>query len=114
MSGHFLGKSCSFGLPYALFALFLFVTLVVSHFGFNGGTMVLIAPVPGHCLPFAFQAKIKIFFTYFCSKHKIVGTNENPESMFRTKIRKKCFAPVNFSLKWVSREYKLTGGLKVT
>ena len=22
-----------------------------SHFGFEGGTVVLIAPVPGHCLP---------------------------------------------------------------
>ena len=26
--------------------------LVVSHFGFEGGTLVLTVPVPGHCLPF--------------------------------------------------------------
>ena len=29
--------------------------LVVSLFGFEDGTMVLIAPVPGHCLPFTFK-----------------------------------------------------------
>ena len=28
-----------------------FVNLVVSHLGFNGGNLVLIAPVPGHCFP---------------------------------------------------------------
>ena len=26
--------------------------LVVSHFGFEGWTLVLITSVPGHCLPF--------------------------------------------------------------
>ena len=30
----------------------LFVVLVVSHLGFEGGTLVLIAPGPGHCFPF--------------------------------------------------------------
>ena len=25
--------------------------LVLSHYGFDGKTLVLIAPVPGHCLP---------------------------------------------------------------
>ena len=30
----------------------LFVILVVSNFGFEVGAMVLIVPVPGHCLPF--------------------------------------------------------------
>ena len=32
----------------------LFVDLVVFHFGFEGRTLVLIASVPGHCLPFTF------------------------------------------------------------
>ena len=32
--------------------LCLFVALVVSHFGFEGGTLALIVTVPGHCLPF--------------------------------------------------------------
>ena len=27
---------------------------VISHFGFEGGTLVLIASVPGHCLSFTF------------------------------------------------------------
>ena len=29
-----------------------FVDLVVFHFGFEDRTLVLIASVPGHCLPF--------------------------------------------------------------
>ena len=32
--------------------LCLFVVLVVSHFGFEDRTLVLIASVPGHCLYF--------------------------------------------------------------
>ena len=35
-----------------LFALFLSVLLVVSYFGCVDGTVVQIAPVPGHCSPF--------------------------------------------------------------
>ena len=35
--------------------LCIFVALVVSHFGFEGRTLVLIASVPGHCLPFTFS-----------------------------------------------------------
>ena len=31
-----------------------FVALAVSHFGFEGGTLVLTASVPGDCLPFTF------------------------------------------------------------
>ena len=34
--------------------LCLLVALVVSHFGFKGGALVLISFVPGHCLPFTF------------------------------------------------------------
>ena len=30
--------------------LHVFVILVVSHFGFKSGTVVLTASVPGHCL----------------------------------------------------------------
>ena len=29
--------------------------VVVSHFGFEGDTIALIVPVPGHCLPFTRQ-----------------------------------------------------------
>ena len=36
---------------YVLSILCLFVTLVVSHFGFEDGTVVLIAQVSGDCLP---------------------------------------------------------------
>ena len=32
--------------------------LVISHFGFESGTSVLIASVPGHCLSFTFYFAI--------------------------------------------------------
>ena len=38
--------------PYVLFAICILFILVVSHFAFNCGSAVVIAPVPGHCLPF--------------------------------------------------------------
>ena len=31
------------------------VILVISHFSFEGGTLVLVASDPGHCLSFTFQ-----------------------------------------------------------
>ena len=39
---------------YRMFSLFflLIVILVISHFSFEGGTLVLIASVPSHCLFF--------------------------------------------------------------
>ena len=37
------------------------VYLVVSHFGFEGGTVVLIAQVPGHCLPFTVPHPLSFF-----------------------------------------------------
>ena len=35
-------------LPYVLFVFLLTAILVISLFGFEGGTLVLIASVPGH------------------------------------------------------------------
>ena len=37
---------------YMFSLLCLFVVLVVSHLGFKGRSLVLIAPVPGDCFPF--------------------------------------------------------------
>ena len=38
---------------YHMFSLYFdYVISVISHFGFEGGTLVLVAPVPGLCLPF--------------------------------------------------------------
>ena len=46
--------------------LYLFVVLVVSHLGFEGGNLNLIAPFPGHCLPFT---AIAIVFMIICHMH---------------------------------------------
>ena len=45
---------CSFDLQDILCVFCLIVNLIISHFGFDGGTLVLIASVPGHCLSFTF------------------------------------------------------------
>ena len=42
-----MGKSYSLGLPYMSICNF-----VISHFGFEGGTLVPIVIVPCHCLLF--------------------------------------------------------------
>ena len=46
-SGHLMEKSYSFDLPYMSICNF-----VISHFGFEGGTLVPIVIVPCHCLLF--------------------------------------------------------------
>ena len=46
LSGFLLGGSCS------LCILTYCSSLVISHFGFEGWTLVLMASVPGHCLSF--------------------------------------------------------------
>ena len=41
---------------YSIISLYFdIVILVISHFGFEGGTLVLIASVTGHCLYFTSQ-----------------------------------------------------------
>ena len=39
------------------FVCWLVVVLLISHFGFEGGRLVLIASVRGHCLSFTFFTK---------------------------------------------------------
>ena len=54
----FFWESCSFGLPYVLFVKRAIVILVISQFGFEGGTLVLtvlIASIPDNCLSFTFH-----------------------------------------------------------
>ena len=50
-------------LVYSMFSLYFdlkkIVFLVISHIGFEGGTLVLIASVPGHCLLFTFESTVK-------------------------------------------------------
>ena len=45
----------------------LFVSLVVSLFGFNGSALVLIASVHVHCLPFTFSIE-----TGNCNVHSVI------------------------------------------
>ena len=60
--------SCSFGLPYVLIVFLIIVILVVlvlviqviTHFGFEGGTLVLIASVPSNCLSFTFCDQMSV------------------------------------------------------
>ena len=49
LSGHLLGNSCPLGWPFVFSVFCLFVILVTSHFGFESGICLLIAPVPVHC-----------------------------------------------------------------
>ena len=57
-----------------MFSLYLTMqSLVISHFGFEGGILVLIASVPGHCLPFTFQSPLRsssIFFNDYKECYK--------------------------------------------
>ena len=42
------------------FLYYCFVVYVISNFGFEGGTVVLISSVPGHCLLFTFDTYKKL------------------------------------------------------
>ena len=45
---------------FSLYLALLIVILVISHFGFEGGTLVLIAPVPSNGLTFYFLTLIPL------------------------------------------------------
>ena len=53
-------------LPCVLIVLCLYVILVISHYGFDGRTLVLMASVPGHCLPFTLCHELAIL-RYLCN-----------------------------------------------
>ena len=45
---------------YRIFSLYFDIEIsVISHFGFEGGTLVLIASVSGHCLSFTFNSSFE-------------------------------------------------------
>ena len=50
-------KRAAHATNHVLFILCLFIILDVFHFDFEGGTLVLIAPVPGYWLPFTLQGQ---------------------------------------------------------
>ena len=41
--------------------LYLFVILIASYFGFEVRTLVLIAQVPGQCLPLIFKSRLEAY-----------------------------------------------------
>ena len=47
----------------------LIVILDISNFGFEGGTLVLIASVPGHCLSFTFYKNMHFKTLKQCGNH---------------------------------------------
>ena len=53
--------------------LCLSVVLVVSRLGFEGGNLILIAPTPGHCLPFTFPAYVLFIFAIGAVRFKIIS-----------------------------------------
>ena len=54
LSDHLLGNSCPLGWPFVLIVFCLFVILVISHFGFEGGLCLQTASVPVHCFLITF------------------------------------------------------------
>ena len=55
-------NSCSFGLRFVSWYMYLIVSLVFSHLGFWSGNLFLIAPFPDLCLlvPFSFKCRENI------------------------------------------------------
>ena len=60
----FLEKCRSFSLPNVLLVLCIFVILIISHFSFEGGTLVLIASISCHGVPLTLLA------SFIAVKHK--------------------------------------------
>ena len=73
--------------------LCIFVALVVSHLGFEDRTLVLIASVPGHCLPFTlffYQKAISSFLIYQSSRFKLRMGHFGTSSSMQPSIMIKC------------------------
>ena len=60
----------------------LFVALVVSHFGFEDWTLVLIASVTGQCIPVTFHTGEKPYATRFQHDFKSIITALTDENGF--------------------------------
>ena len=55
LSDHLLGNSCPLSWNFVFIVFCVFVVLVISHFGIEGGICLLIAPVPVHCILITFS-----------------------------------------------------------
>ena len=79
-----LGNSCLLSWPFFLIVFCLFVVLVISHFGFEGGICFLIAPVPVHCFLITFK---KYFIN--CNRER-VNKNSNTQGQLTLKSLVRC------------------------
>ena len=73
LSDHLLGNSWPLAYAFVFIVFCLFVILVTSHYGFENGVSLLIAPVPVHCFLITFNNKIWQFSKYIpfsCSDTK--------------------------------------------
>ena len=66
-------NSCSFGLRFVSWYMYLIVSLVFSHLGFWSGNLFLIAPFPDLCLLVPFLYVPKIEMQQFGSKEGVVA-----------------------------------------
>ena len=57
----------------------LFVFLILSNFSFDGKTFILVAPIPGHCLPFILFQQYNIFSLEF----RIDGPDQTAYTFFQ-------------------------------
>ena len=75
-----LWERASHSVYHVIFVFYIFVTLVISHFGFKVETLVLIASFPGHCLPFTFcGCKIAVYFLSILSHAQFI-TKRRPDT----------------------------------
>ena len=98
LSGHLLCESYSFGLAYVLFVFSLIVILVISYFGFESGTLILNASVPGHCLPFTYaliHSKDNLFHDNFQLRSQTrQGIFETRSLLFSHMLKQRCRSAV--------------------
>ena len=87
-------NSCSFGLRCVSWYKYLIVNLVISHLGFWSVNLFLIAPFPDLCLlvPFLIFAQ-NADCVYTLEPPRRGDSNEYPQSMFLSKIKKNRHTP---------------------
>ena len=72
---------------HVLFVLCLFVFSDISLFGFEAETLVLIAPVPGHVIPFYLKISLTQEYTYdIMTRVEKQGSEDQKKSFLKSNI----------------------------